>query len=360
MFSKITCNIKLSTVACFIVAITIIVISAVNILFIDNFWSRHFGNEVSNFVHLRLQYWHTSNESQEPALQFKFQVYSHNVRVDTRNRFPHEQSWWNRRDSVVKSIRDLVLAAGGEAQIPSLVGLQEVKHHQLNDILRRLNSEESEEYPWKHYGVGRDDGDTLGEYTPVIYNASEWILVNGTSRWLSKNPNTPGRAWGAATKRVITFTTFQNKQTGDYVNFINTHLDHKSEHARKKSCELIVDWIKSIPNDYVTVLTGDFNSFKDGAAYKEMALVMLDSYEVSISEGKERNTGDTITYTGFENDSPHTLIDFQWFKETTKWSVLLNYFKTITNENEGLRFSDHKPLVGIYEVRKQGLVGIDK
>ena len=41
--------------------------------------------------------------------------------------------------------------------------------------------------------------------------------------------------------------TFSHVKTGKVVNFVNTHLDHRSVKSREYSAKLIIQYIKSIP-----------------------------------------------------------------------------------------------------------------
>lgn len=338
------------TVALVGMILVIVGYAAIHLSDIDNYIYRHSGAEILSFHHLEKSEVFLGLPEMQSA-KFEFKIYSHNVRVDTRNRFPHEKKWRDRLHEVVRSIEECGKEEEDGHEVPTLVGLQELKHHQLNDILKGLNHESYDESPWTHYGVGRDDGDTKGEYTPILYNRNVWTLVNGTTKWLSEHPDVPERSWGAATKRVITFTTFQNVLSGNYINYINTHLDHKSIEAKKRSADLIIEWIKSIPNEYPTFLSGDFNSEQSEVAYQTIAHTMQDAFLVALSKQKDNHVEDPTTYTGWEPESVHTVIDFLWYYSGYNSSfVEVESFTILPNENNGVRFSDHKPLEATYMI----------
>lgn len=299
------------------------------------------GDGIKNFHYLQTEELPDSKSkitggSGESSQMFDFKIRSFNVRVDTHNRFPHEHRWNERKVGVINSLKQL------DQDVPTLIGLQELKHHQLNDILKGLNGESADsEYPWIHYGVGRDDGHLAGEYAPIIYNSEEWRLLNGTSRWLSSEPKKPVKSWGAATKRVITFATLQNIKLGNVINFINTHLDHKSKRAKMKSAKLIIHWINSIPNEYPTFLSGDFNSLSSGIAYQKIATKMNDANLDAVT-----HLNDTlITYTGFETNQEETTIDFIWSTSGNCSHIKVSNFATLSNQDsQGMLFSDHRPI----------------
>jgi hypothetical protein len=55
--------------------------------------------------------------------------------------------------------------------VPRCIVSQEVLHNQLLDILSLLGP------GWACVGVGRDDGQKAGEYSPIFYNTSVQMLI---------------------------------------------------------------------------------------------------------------------------------------------------------------------------------------
>lgn len=267
---------------------------------------------------------------------FEFGIYSNNVRVDTDDRFPSEQPWSERKGGVIQALQSR------DEVSPTLVGLQELKHNQLVDVLQGLNGNNNSS-PWTHFGVGRDDGVEKGEYAAILYNTDEWKLLNGTYKWLSETPDTPSIAWDAATIRIVTMTTMQHKQSGKVVNYFNTHFDQKSEEARQKSADLIAGWILQIPNDYPTFLSGDFNSISSDVAYQTLQKSMKDSNTVAY----EHINGNLPTYSGFEKSDNQSIIDFIWSPLDTNQENSNTYaleYEVLDNMYNGSRFSDHRPV----------------
>lgn len=267
---------------------------------------------------------------------FEFGIYSNNVRVDTDDRFPSEQPWSERKGGVVQALQSK------DKNGATLIGLQELKHNQLLDVLQGLNGNANNS-PWTYFGVGRDDGAQKGEYSAVVYNTNEWNLLNGTSRWLSETPDTPSIAWDAATIRIVTMTTMQHKKSGKVVNYFNTHFDQKSEEARQKSAELIAGWIQQIPNDYPTFLSGDFNSISSDVAYQTLQKSMKDSNTAAY----QHINGNFPTYTGFEKSDNQSIIDFIWSPLNTNQENSNTYaleYEVLDNVYNGSRFSDHRPV----------------
>ena len=81
---------------------------------------------------------------------------------------------------------------GEQVRISSAADLKEVLHNQVEDLQTLLGS------AFGHVGVGRDDGAEKGEYSPIFYDASQWVVLDWDTKWLSKTPDVPGsKDWDA-------------------------------------------------------------------------------------------------------------------------------------------------------------------
>lgn len=273
----------------------------------------------------------------------EFKAITSNVRNDAppEKRFPHEKSWDERKVGQINTLKN------ESSQIPTVIGLQEILKNQLDDILAGLNNYQAG--PWTHFGVGRDDGVEKGEYAAVVYSSDDWELVNGTYKWLSETPDVPSKSWGAANIRIVTITELRSKKTGKHINFLNTHYDYKSQEAREKSSEIIGQYIQQIPNQYPTYLTGDFNSIDTDLSYTTLVKYMSDTRLSSFTKYTQRPT-----FTGFEPEDHHSVIDFIWSPLSTNTenastnAITYNVIDTVTPE--GFRFSDHRPVVVTFSV----------
>lgn len=261
---------------------------------------------------------------QTPPLEFR--IYCHNIRQDTQNLQPNEQPWHKRRQGVSASIFH---NSQKHPQLPFIVGLQEVKHNQLHDILFSLGSE------WTYFGVGRDDGKTKGEFCPILYKPSEWQLVKGETLWLSTTPEKPSKSWDSACARILTIVELRHK-LGNLVKIINTHFDHKSSKARLNSAKMV---LKSIDPEENVVVCGDLNSDREGESYNVLSSSFLkdSSIDSPIKQGFE------TTNTGF-TPGEENLIDFIWTNRSFKYHEVLSH-----DVGQGL-FSDHRPVLAVVSV----------
>lgn len=190
--------------------------------------------------------------------------------------------WSVRKDRVANYIKD------NDIQI---VGMQEVLHAQLEDLLARLPE-------YDYVGVGRTDGKTKGEYTPIFFLKKKFKCLEKGNFWLSETPEVPGsKGWDAALERVASYAKLKDKKTGKVFMAVNTHFDHVGVTARRESAKLIMKKIQEIVGERPAVVTGDFNVTEDDEAYKTMItneFKMNDSYHMTTN-----NTGATYTWHQF-------------------------------------------------------------
>jgi endonuclease/exonuclease/phosphatase family metal-dependent hydrolase len=164
---------------------------------------------------------------------------------------PNNRSWLTRRDRIADVLRREDLA---------IVGLQEATASMVHDLQERLP-----QFQW--VGVGRDDGDRVGEYTPIFFRADRFHLVEHGHFWLSETCDRPGRGWDAMCCRIVTWARLSEKDTGRRVTHFTTHLDHLGRRARKESALLLLRKIHEISGADPAILTGDFNCRESSAPY---------------------------------------------------------------------------------------------
>ena len=145
-----------------------------------------------------------------------------------------------------------------------VIGMQEVLHTQLEDLLQRLPE-------YDYVGVGRTDGATKGEYSPVFFLKERFEVLEKGNFWLSETPDVPGSVgWDAALERIASYAKLRDKATGKIFMAVNTHFDHVGVKARRESAKLIMRKIQEIVGMRPAVVTGDFNVTEDDEAYTTM------------------------------------------------------------------------------------------
>ncbi len=182
-------------------------------------------------------------------------VMSYNIRFD--NPDDGINAWPHRKDYVAEMMSEKYQA--------DIVGIQEAQKNQIEDLQHRLPK-----YSW--VGVGRDDGRSEGEFSPIFYKTNRFKLVATNTFWLSETPHLPGsKSWDTAITRVVTWAIFTDLNTEQNFYLVNTHFDHEGEKARIESAKMIVEFISEIDRNIPVVFTGDLNVTESSEAYSVLS-----------------------------------------------------------------------------------------
>ena len=246
------------------------------------------------------------------------QVLSFNIRYD--NPDDGEHNWQYRKERVASTI------LFNEAQ---LVGVQEALKHQLDELGTLLPG-----YAWT--GVGRDDGKEAGEFTAILYDTTQFALLESETFWLSETPEIPGsKSWDAAITRIATVGLFEARTSGQSFYLVNTHFDHRGDVARTESARLLADRLPALAETHPLILMGDFNFTEDREGYRILAETFRDARVHSTAP--PHGPAATI-YGGFEvTHEAGRRIDYIFCSEA--WQVAR--FATLSDNWDGAFASDH-------------------
>lgn len=213
---------------------------------------------------------------------------------------------------------------------PSVLGLQEAVDEQLTFIDNELDG-------YAYVGVGRDDGDRAGEFSPILYDSATLLLLDHGVFWLSATPDEVSVGWDAALPRICTYALFRDKVADRAFWVFNTHFDHVGENARLNSAALIIKKINELNiGQNPVILMGDFNSQPDQNPIKLITNNLKDSYSESrVSYGPEG------TFYGFDpNAIAENRIDYVFGK-----GVDFRSYRVIDDRRPNNRHvSDHLPV----------------
>ncbi len=269
--------------------------------------------------------------------QSSVNVMSFNIRFDNPADGP--DAWPHRKDWVAEIIREHA----------DIVGMQEVKKNQLDDLKERLPN-------YEFYGVGRDDGNEAGEYVPLAWKQDRFEAVEKGVFWLSETPDEPSNGWDANLNRISTWARLKDKQSAKQVLVLNTHFDHQGEQARRESAKLMREWVAKHAKDDAVIVTGDFNTTAKSVPYKNLT---ADSGATTLRDSRmlaKTPEGPESTWNGFKEIVPGRRIDFIF----TTAPVEVRDYRTLDETREGRFSSDHLPIVATLNIgsqRRRGTVG---
>lgn len=163
---------------------------------------------------------------------------------------------------------------------PHIIGTQEGELDQLEALIDLL----PDEYIW--LGEGHSGGNS-GEFTAVICDSSRFAITAVDISWLSEQPETvASESWGVSHARTLTVVDFEDIVTGRSLRLLNTHLDHKSEHARVESAKIMASHLAEARGP--AVVTGDFNVATGSPVYDYLCT------ELGLTDTGARAPGENI------------------------------------------------------------------
>jgi endonuclease/exonuclease/phosphatase family metal-dependent hydrolase len=213
-----------------------------------------------------------------PSLGEPLAVMSFNIRYGTAN--DGDNHWTKRRDFLFDVIRQ------GDAD---LIGVQEALDAQLREILAAVPG-------YGVVGVGRDDGQTRGEYAAILFRTSRLHVSDSGTFWFSDTPEVvASRTWGNTITRICTWARLVDRDGRAFWHY-NVHLDHQSQPSRERSTELLIERIaaRRAPGE-PALITGDFNVGEDNVA---LAAVRNAGF-VDTFRARHPDAGEVGTFTGF-------------------------------------------------------------
>lgn len=254
-------------------------------------------------------------------------IVAQNIRVITYNiRFNNPDDGvnaWPNRSSQVAALLEFHQA--------DIFGLQEALIGQIEDLQTALPK-------MKWVGVGRDDGENAGEFSPLFYNSEKYKAVKQGWFWLSETPEKPGLGWDAACNRICTWLLLKNKKSDRQFMVFNTHFDHIGNQARIESAKLILRKIKELNTKSLPViLTGDFNLTPEQAPISVITNELTDTRTIS----KKPPYGPAGTFNAFDFNSPlKDRIDYIFVSN----QIEVRQYGILTDSKDQRYPSDHLPV----------------
>ncbi|RJX75269.1 hypothetical protein DZ860_00870 [Vibrio sinensis] len=265
-----------------------------------------------------------------PVIAADFNVMSFNVRNSkdsvAGSEYDGKNTWQNRKEIVTNIFADKEI---------DIAGLQEPFSDQIEYLARHLP-----QYSWE--GVGRDDGNALGEAVPIFYLNDKYVKLAGGTFWLSETPQVVASVgWDAELTRITTWVRLEEINTGKRVLVFNAHFDHMGKLARQESAKLLSEKAKQITGgdgDAVIVL-GDLNFERaDTASYNAISTYYKDARVITKQpfNGVNGDANAVYTYHGYDNAKTED-IDYIFVND----KLAVNTFEYKNVIKDGIYASDH-------------------
>lgn len=219
-----------------------------------------------------------------------------------------------------------------------ILGVQEAMGGHVDYLLSEFPNYDS-------FGIGRDGG-SRGERSSIFWNKDKFDRLRGATFWLSETPDRPSNAWGAKLRRICTWCEFRSRLTKKSFFVFNTHFDHQSREARRRSAQLVRQKIQEVAGARPVVFMGDLNCDDFSAPYRE--LTQSAGLETGVSDAlidtrvwTEHDYGPKGTWSGWDPNFIGSRIDFIFVKN----AVRVLQHAVIPHEWQGRVASDHLPVI---------------
>ncbi|ETI19439.1 hypothetical protein G647_09273 [Cladophialophora carrionii CBS 160.54] len=279
----------------------------------------------------------TSEQSSSTVIPIR--ILTHNIRFATDNPDRAEKLWPDRFPHLSSHFK--YHTRPHFAPPTTLVCMQEVLHEQLLDLHQKTfntssssasanatatRSANDNDNDWTYVGVGRNDGKTKGEYSPIFFRQSAWKCIHFETVWLNETGQVGKKGWDADSVRILTCAVLesvpashshgsqQHHASTKRVLAMNTHLDNEGEISRRESAKVILAVASRLRARFspgFTFLCGDLNSRPDGDAYQILngpGSGFVDARRLipDNEDGKIYAFGNDLTFTGFPEDPAAT------------------------------------------------------
>jgi endonuclease/exonuclease/phosphatase family metal-dependent hydrolase len=247
---------------------------------------------------------------------------SYNIRYDGHSDLAPD--WSQRKGPIVAQL---------QSTRPTIIGFQEVLKNQLDDLSGALPS-------FRAVGVGRDDGKAAGEFAPIFYDTTRYLLQQSGTFWLSPTPGLPSKGWDAALNRICTYALLESKYDGKKLWVLNTHFDHIGEAARLHSAQLLIEKFSEFTQVVTApmLLLGDFNAEPESPVY----LLLKASFQDLSCSKRHRELCSEPTFNAFTLTAADDKIIDYFFGSP---GIVSLQFKVLQTPFERSYPSDHFPLV---------------
>lgn len=229
-----------------------------------------------------------------------------------------KRSWFYRAELLMSDIA---------AVAPDIVCFQEVNttHYKyLTDVMEGYESL-----------VTYRDNSLMKEGCSIFYRADRFEEIERGHFWLSETPDVMSKDWGSAHYRICVYVCLKDLNTGKEFIVFNTHLDHKSEEARIKGIQVVLDKIAAL-DGRPAFLMGDMNALEDTKTIESTKESFDDAQKIALTA-----TGTSYTYNNWGEPEEDDRIDYILI---SKGDATVIKYHVVNNSHNGIYSSDHCPI----------------
>lgn len=215
-----------------------------------------------------------------------------------------------------------------KAYAPDTFGVQEATGKWISILDRELGDK------YERVGEPRDKLGYFSEYSAVYFLKDKYKLLDSGTFWLSETPEVKySSSFDSACVRIASWAMLEDKESGVKYTHINTHLDHVLESTRVGQIGVLTQKLKEFQKEGTVVVTGDFNTYRDGDVYAQMLEITDDTQKIA------KSSEDGITYHNYGKvkDEGQGPIDFIFVTKGTK----AENYNIIDNTFSNMYPSDH-------------------
>ena len=254
---------------------------------------------------------------------------TYNVRYDAAADATNGDSWAERKQAVVKLIRDYDF---------DIFGIQEANDRQMPEFASMLP-----EYDYIFHPYGNVE--RYGHNCITFFKRDKYELLDKGTFWYSPTPDVESIGWDANDHRLCNWGKFRDKATGREFFYFNSHLFWRLEVARSMSGGVLVSQVQKIAGDSPAIAVGDYNSREESKQVQDILALLNDAYRVS----ETAPAGPVETDLGGGNflGPAKARIDFIF---TSKDIRVKDYAVIDDKRDNGHYPSDHLPIVCTLEI----------
>ena len=179
------------------------------------------------------------------------------------------------------------------------------------------------------------DNSIIREGCSIFYRTDRFEEIESGHFWLSETPEVKSKDWGSAHYRICVYVCLKDRNTGKEFIVFNTHLDHKSEEARIKGIEVVLDKIQALEGR-TAFLVGDMNASDNSKTIQSTKQRFDDAKKIAtVSDGNK------YTYNNWGNPGGKSLVDYILI---SKGTATVKEYRVLNNCYNGIYSSDHSSI----------------